>query len=548
MLVGMANHFEPQVDLANAEVAAATLDAAADNYVHEIARLSPLSATAWGIAGFDDQLDTFAPDYHERITEATRAMHRAAAEVHAAYPDNVTAAVMVDRLGVELALADAGENERALNNLASPLQTVRDGLMQMPQETEEDQANVAARIAKVPEALAGMRESLALAASRGQVAAARQVREVARQADQLASKDSPFELLPVSEEQLKPVHQAAEEFSRWLLEELLPQAPEADGVGRERYELFSQNFVGDRVDLDEAYEWGQEYLAEIIAQQRGIAQELYGTDDVSLAMRKLDEEERYTIHGVDNLREWMQRIGDQTITDMAGTHFDIPEEIQVIEACIDPAGSGGIFYTPPTADFSRPGRMWWSVPKGQDTFHTWQELTTVFHEGVPGHHLQLGVAMTEQDNLNLWRRAVCWNSGHGEGWALYAEGLMEELGYHEDPGTRMGLLDGQRLRATRVVLDIGVHLGKTNPDGGEWNYDYARDFLAKNVAMASENRDFELMRYLGWPGQAPSYALGQRLWQQLRAKAVGGGMELKEFHNRALRHGSIPMNILAEHL
>ena len=96
--------------------------------------------------------------------------------------------------------------------------------------------------------------------------------------------------------------------------------------------------------------------------------------------------------------------------------------------------------------------MWWSVPEGQDTFHTWQELTTVHHEGVPGHHLQLGSALVQED-LNLWRRAVTWNSGHGEGWALYAEQLMAELGYMDDPGFRMGMLDAQRLRAARVVVD-----------------------------------------------------------------------------------------------
>ena len=108
--------------------------------------------------------------------------------------------------------------------------------------------------------------------------------------------------------------------------------------------------------------------------------------------------------------------------------------------------------------------MWWSVPKGITTFGTWKELTTVYHEGVPGHHLQCAQAVLRSELLNKWRRLDLWISGHGEGWALYAERLMAELGYMEDPGHRMGWLDGQSLRAARVVIDIGVHCGFDAPE------------------------------------------------------------------------------------
>ncbi len=85
-----------------------------------------------------------------------------------------------------------------------------------------------------------------------------------------------------------------------------------------------------------------------------------------------------------------------------------------------PSSTGIIYYTQPAADLSRPGRMWWAVPPGQTVFHTWQEKTTVYHEGVPGHHLQLGSAIVD-DDLNSWRKLASFTSGHGEGWALYAE-------------------------------------------------------------------------------------------------------------------------------
>ncbi len=141
-------------------------------------------------------------------------------------------------------------------------------------------------------------------------------------------------------------------------------------------------------------------------------------------------------------------------------------------------------------------------------------------------------------------------SGHGEGWALYAERLMEQLGFLDDPGDRMGMLDAQRMRAARVVLDIGVHLGKPAPEqwgGGTWDADKAWPFLKANVNMAEEFVRFELDRYLGWPGQAPAYKVGQRLWEQARDEAAtmaGEAFDLREFHRRALDVGSVGLDVL----
>ena len=298
------------------------------------------------------------------------------------------------------------------------------------------------------------------------------------------------------------------------------------------------------MDLDETYQWGMQRLKSIVAEQESIAQRLYPGASVAGTLSRLDSEPRYIVHGTEALQAWMQDLSDRAVESLADKHFDIAPPLRRLECRIAPTQTGGIYYTGPSEDLTRPGRMWWSVPPGVEDFHTWQQTTTVFHEGVPGHHLQIGRAVIMADQLNRWRRLGCWVSGHGEGWALYAERLMADLGWLDDAGDRMGMLDAQRFRAARVVIDIGVHCGLAAPDGGIWDAERAWEFLCSHCAQAAETLRFELDRYLGWPGQAPSYAIGQRLWQQLRDEMLARGLSLKEFHGHALDLGGLPLDVL----
>lgn len=554
------------------------LDARADDYVRAVARLNPIAATDWGLPGDPGGLPDYSPAGQQELLDLARGLVADAASIAPADDvDRVTAAAIEESLGAEIALEEADEWLASVNNIASPIQDVRMSFDLMDKDTPEDWGHVAARLRAVPKALAGYREALLLAASRGRVAARRQVGIGIDQSRGLARDDGFLHALAAEGEATvgesdpdlaHELHEGAAQAARayseladMLAEDLLDLAPEADGVGRERYARFSRASVGAVVDLDETYEWGLSELAAIDAEQRAIARDLYGEGvGVREALDRLNDDPALQLHGTDELQAWMQGLADGTIAELDGTHFDIPAPARRIECLIAPSHDGGIYYTGPSSDFSRPGRMWWAVPEGEDVFHTWQERTTVFHEGVPGHHLQISQALYEAGTLDLYRRMACWNSGHGEGWALYAEGLMAELGHQEEPWNRMGLLDSMRLRAARVALDIGVHLGKPRPrgflpgaEGGPvWDHDFAWEFLKQNVAMADGFLDFELNRYLGWPGQAPSYKVGQRLWTQLRAEylatAAGRGEEatLRAFHSKALRLGSLPMATLRE--
>lgn len=480
--------------------------------------------------------------------------------------DRVTVAAMKERLGLEIESFDNTEFGD-INNITTPLQGVAEIFDLMPSDTAADWELITARLCNVPQALKGWQDTLLLRAEHGPANATHQINLAIDEAAQKASDASGIASLAERGAAAHPqladalcaaatdARAAYAELSEFLKEKIAPHGGERDAFGRERYERRIRQFVGAKLDLDETYEWGVAELTRIIAEQNRVSEELYGPGvSIPEAMERLNNDPTRMLHGKDALQTWMQGISDQALNDLAGTHFEIPEPMKKIECMIAPSGTGAIYYTGPSDDFSRPGRMWWSVPETSTTFTTWQEKTTVYHEGVPGHHLQIGYTTLLRDQLNMWRRNFCWVSGHGEGWALYAEGLMRELGYMNDPGDYMGVLDAERLRASRVVLDIGVHLEKPAPAQYQhispvWNRDVAWQFLQDNVAMDRSFLQFELNRYLGWAGQAPSYKIGHRMWKQLRADAElrdGANFNLKDWHTQALSLGSVGLDVLRE--
>ena len=543
------------------------VDAIATDYFTERVELSPMEATYLGVPGRDDELDDLSPAGFAAQSELRRRALAKLADARAIDEiDEVTVAAMRERLGLQEELYESGEEERTLNNIASALQAVRDIFDLMPTATDEHWATIGRRMAAVPDAFRGWQDTLELAASRGHVAARRQVEACIRQCDDVISQDGYLRALlgrartrdgELSEparaalgEGVAEAARAYQDLSRMLRESLLPRAPEADAVGRDRYALHSRDFLGASIDLEETYAWGQEELARIVAEMDATAERIRPGASVKEAIASLDADPAYRLNGTDALRVWMQKKADEVIAEFADVHFDIPEPVRCIECMIAPTHTGGIYYTGPSEDFSRPGRMWWSVPRGVTEFGTWRELTTVYHEGVPGHHLQIAQTVYRKELLNPWRRLMCWTSGHGEGWALYSERLMHELGYMDDPGNYMGMLDGQSVRAARVVLDIGVHCEFEAPaevGGGQWTYDKAWAFLNAHANMEEGFLRFELDRYLGWPGQAPSYKIGERLWLQIREELSareGDAFDLKAFHRRALDIGSVGLDVL----
>ncbi|MGG7463209.1 DUF885 domain-containing protein [Plantibacter sp. YIM 135347] len=541
------------------------IDAIAERWVDTLVELQPVLGTYIGRNEVNDRYGDYSPAGHEAYIDAAK---RTLGELRSATPvdavDEVTKTDLGNELELDVESSDAGLQYRDLNVIASPAQELREVYDLMPTASVDDWETISTRLGNLPEAVHGYIQTLREGIDKGITPAKRQVAEVFEQVNRYAAEDGFFVELAANggpDEGQLPASLASQlganagaaavaygELADFLAQQLLPVATERDAIGRDLYALQSRRFLGATIDLDESYEWGIEELARMVAEQESIANEILAGASVEEAVAFLERDDSRKLHGTEALQRWMQETSDRAVEELGRTHFDIPQEIRALECMIAPTQEGGIYYTGPTDDFSRPGRMWWSVPEGVTEFDTWRELTTVYHEGVPGHHLQIGQAVVNRGKLNTWRRQLAGTSGHAEGWALYAERLMEQLGYLDDPADRLGMLDGQRMRAARVVLDIGVHLEKQLPDGsGPWTAEYAFDFMGRNVNMSPEFVKFEVNRYLGWPGQAPSYKIGQRIWEQLRDEVhrrEGDAFSIKEFHRRALDLGGVGLDTL----
>ena len=546
------------------------IDEVSNRFVRAAAALSPMLAVYVGLPS-EDPLDDLSPAGLDARADLVRDVLVAAqaAPVHAD-AERVARDVLVERLLLDLDRFDAGDLHSSLNVIASPVQDVRQLFDLLPTGSDDDAADLARRMAAVPGALAGYRESLLEGVRRGRVSAVRQVDKCATQCDTYSGTTSGaptgfFAGLAADAgqsgslgDELERAAAAADaayaELAEFLRVDLRPHAPEVDAVGEEVYARGSRDFLGATVDLQETYAWGWHEFLSIEAELKEVAGRIVSGGTPRQVADHLDGDPRYQVAGTDGLQRWMQELSDGAIDELGRTHFDIPDALRTLDCKIAPPGGGvGAYYTGPSDDLSRPGAMWWSVEQGKEVFPTWREVTTVYHEGVPGHHLQIATATYQRDSLNDYQRLLAGTSGHAEGWALYAERLVRELGYLDDDGDLLGMLDAQLFRAARVVIDIGMHLQLAIPtgtgfhEGERWTPELGLEFLLTRTISDPAHSADEIDRYLGWPGQAPSYKVGERLWLEGRDAARarhGSAFDFKDFHTKALRFGGMGLDPL----
>ncbi len=550
----------------------------ADHYVERHARLDPVAATMEGIADHDTEMTDYSPDASEERIELDRtALRELAALTPASERERVAAEVMRDRLSIHVALYELGEHLRDLNVLGSPVQGIRQVFDQMPTATEHDWATIAARIGLVPEGLSSLQATYDEGVAQGLVAARRQVVGCVHQAEIWSGTDDahtrPFFLNLVDrfdasgiqdsglratlQERAERATAAYASFARYLIEEYGPHASEHDPVGAERYAVWARVFNGTELDLADTYAWGWDELYRVEHAMGSVAERILPGEPLASVIELLETDPARSIECEENLRSWLQDLMDRTIAEMDGVHFDIPEPVKRVEAMIaEPGGAAAMYYTGPSEDFSRPGRTWYPT-LGRTRFPLWGEVSICYHEGVPGHHLQIAQVRYLAEQLNRYQRTLGWVSGHGEGWALYAERLMGELGYLDNPDYELGMLRAQAMRAVRVVVDIGMHLELPIPDreryhpGERWTPELALPFVIERSKFPEDFMRSEVDRYLGLPGQAISYKVGERVWLEARDESRarhGDSFDLKAWHRYALDLGSMGLDQLRREL
>ena len=467
-------------------------------------------------------------------------------------------------LASQISEYESGDYLRDLGHAYCSFTVARDIFDIMPRATQEAWSDITTRLATFGEALGGWVELLAAAVGAGNVVPRRQVESIIEQAENLAGDESRFLALveesrqggfgtPELEHAAQVARQQAGKTAAWLRSEYLPHAPEEDGVGEELYVRAAERFLGIVLDPEEAYAWGWSEIARLRAEMAVEAAKVDPTLTLEEVLHLLETDPARAVPREDFCRFVEERL-KRAVDDLDGDHFDVPDPVRQITVSLAPPGGAlGAWYVNPSVDWQRPGSVWYALGT-RTRIPVWQEVATAYHEGFPGHHLQIGVAMFEAENLSLAHRTLIWYPGHGEGWALYAERAMDEFGYFETPDYRLGLLASQIFRAVRVVVDIGAHLGLPIPAdaplhaGAAWDFDRAVDYVEQVGLQVREVAESEVKRYLGWPGQAISYKVGEREILDIRRllEERDEGFDLKDFHRRVLGSGNLRLDHLRE--
>ncbi|WP_335935459.1 DUF885 domain-containing protein [Streptomyces sp. PTD5-9] len=545
----------------------------ADAYVDAFIELDPVSGTYLGVAESSRRLPDFSPAgqaARAELARTTLARLDAAERLPGADSDaeRRCARLLRERLMAELAVHEADEELRTVSNIHSPAHSIRDVFTVTPTETDEDWAAVVERLAAVPASLEGYRESLALGLERRLYGGPRATATFIGQLDEWAGEGGtgffeefaaagPASLRAELDEAAGRATKSVAELRDWMREVYAPAVEGApDIVGRERYARWSRFFNGTDLDLDEAYAYGWSEYHRLLAEMRTEAEKILPGAGPWEALAHLDVHGKH-IEGVDEVRAWLQDLMDEAIEALDGTHFELAERVRKVESHIaPPGGAAAPYYTGPSEDFSRPGRTWLPT-MGETRFPVYDLVSTWYHEGVPGHHLQIAQWTHVADSLSRYQASIGQVSANCEGWALYAERLMDELGFLPDAERRLGYLDAQMMRACRVIVDIGMHAEMEIPadspfhPGERWTPDLAQEFFGNHSGRPADFVESELTRYLSMPGQAIGYKLGERAWllgRENARKAHGDAFDAKAWHMAALSQGPLGLDDLVDEL
>ena len=447
-----------------------TISGISDTFIDAFAALDPVEGVREMGVGLDaDTMTDYSPDGDAAMAD----LYRRTREALAAAPpedesERLGAAYLDDLCATRLALIETGEHSCLLSELGGPQAAVRQLFDLLDHGSPEAWERIGVRLAKVPAAIDSYRQSLAAGLAAGHRSTVRQAEAVADQCATWAGNGDggwfgeyvADAADPALDDLARDAAAAYGELATWLRQSYAPSASTADGVGAERYRVWAVAMLGADLDPDESYQWGCVELARLEADKVVECDRILPGADFAAVCDLLLTDPARAVHGVDAYRTWLQDLVDEATEGLSGTQFDIPDALRRCDVGIPPVGTAAApYYTPPSEDLSLPGRVWFPT-LGEVSFPMWADVTTAYHEAVPGHHLQFGcsymAALTRAQRLGF-------QAAHGEGWALYAERLMDELGWFRTPDTRLGFLSSQAFRAAASSSTSGCTLGGQCP-------------------------------------------------------------------------------------
>jgi len=344
------------------------------------------------------------------------------------------------------------------------------------------------------------------------------------------------------EKYLTPAYQ---KFYDFFTKIYLPNAPREVGAwqypnGKKFYEFKVKAFTTTSMTPEEIHDIGLREVKRIRAEMEAIIQKVNFQGDFAAFVDFLRTDARFYFDKPADLliayRNICKRI-DPALVKLFGRLPRLPYGVREIPANEAPTSYVG-YYQPPAGDGSRAGYFYANTYKPETRPKYEMEALTA-HEAVPGHHLQIALAM-ELDDLPEFRQHSSITA-FVEGWALYSESLGEDVGLYSDPYSKFGQLTYEMWRACRLVVDTGMHYFK-------WPRQKAIDFMLANTAKTELDIINEVDRYIGWPGQALAYKIGELKIKELRKLAeitLGDAFDIREFHDRILENGAIPLDVLA---
>ncbi|HLM62712.1 MAG TPA: DUF885 domain-containing protein [Acidimicrobiales bacterium] len=547
------------------------LIALADEYWDASMEASPTTATLLGDRRFDDRIEDVSAEADERLrTRWTDLLGR----VDAVDPSGLDAGDRVTRslLRVELARGAQALEHRLTEMRSEQMDGIHADLLTSAPEvnapTPESAEKLVERHRRIGTLLDQAAERFRAGLAAGRTPARLTIERSLHQIDGYLRSDlstDPFvalagpehwdgevawraTLTDVARDRIRPAFQRYRDV---LADELLPVSRPDDRcglswLGEDGAHLY-RSLIAEHTTLDDMtaeaiHETGLEELDRLAGEYAEVGGRLFGTHDQAEVFDRLrgDPALRYGDGNqiMDDARRFMARA-----TGVMGEWFGrLPASPCAIKPIPDflaadaPAG----YYFPPAADGSRPGAYFANLhePGERNRFET---ASVVYHEAIPGHHLQLTIA-NELDHVPRFQRLSFGNTAFVEGWALYTERLADEMGLYHDDLERIGMLAGDSWRSCRLVVDTGLHtLG--------WSRQRAIDFMVANAPVGVDEITTEVDRYVAIPGQALSYKVGQLEIQRLRRAAeadADGGFDIRSFHDAVLGSGSVSLPVLRE--